>query len=259
MQEAILAIGCGGLVGFVLGLIGGGGSILAVPLLLYVVGVEDPHLAIGTAALAVAVNAAANLIPHARAGTIKWPCAAVFALAGVVGATLGSTLGKQVDGQQLLLFFALAMVLVGVHMLRSKSDAGDPAVHINKAIAVRLTAVGFGAGSLAGFFGIGGGFVIVPGLMLASGMPLLNAIGSSLIAVAVFGLTTAGNYALSGLVDWPLAGLLLVGGVAGGWLGMRAALRLATRRRLLTQIFAGAIFAVALLMVWKAVVALGWI
>src|SRR5262249_17997471 len=107
-QEA-LAVLSGGAVGFSLGLIGGGGSILAVPLLLYVVGVGDPHVAIGTSALSVAANAFANLFGHWRSGNVKWSCAVTFALAGVVGAALGSTLGKLVDGQQLLFLFALAM------------------------------------------------------------------------------------------------------------------------------------------------------
>jgi len=92
-QIATLATGSGGLVGFVLGLIGGGGSILAVPLLMYVVGVSSPHVAIGTSAVAVAASAFGNVIGHARAGNVKWPCALVFAASGVAGAALGSSLG----------------------------------------------------------------------------------------------------------------------------------------------------------------------
>lgn len=88
-MPSLLAVLSGSFVGFWLGLIGGGGSILAVPLLLYVVGVADPHVAIGTSALAVAVNAFANLAQHARAGTVKWPCAAVFAVSGVAGRSSG--------------------------------------------------------------------------------------------------------------------------------------------------------------------------
>ncbi len=95
----LLTILSGSLVGFSLGLIGSGGSVLAVPLLLYVVGVPDPHVAIGTSALAVAANAFANLAQHAWAGTVKWPCAATFAASGVVGALLGSTVGKAVNGR----------------------------------------------------------------------------------------------------------------------------------------------------------------
>jgi len=243
-QEA-LAVFSGGAVGFSLGLIGGGGSILAVPLLLYIVGITDPHVAIGTSALAVAANAFANLLGHWRAGNVKWACAATFALAGIVGAAIGSTLGKLVDGQQLLFLFALAMIAVGVAMLRPRAAAGKADIRITARIAVRLTAIGLVVGAVSGFFGIGGGFLIVPGLMLATGMPILNAIGSSLFSVGSFALTTAVNYALSGLVEWAIALLFIAGGVAGGYVGMRAAVSLAANRRRLTFVFAGIIFAVA--------------
>ena len=91
LTQAALAIASGSLVGFSLGVVGGGGSILAVPLLVYVVGLDNPHVAIGTSAIAVALNAAANLTMHARAGNVKWRCASVFAAAGVAGAFLGSS------------------------------------------------------------------------------------------------------------------------------------------------------------------------
>ncbi len=246
-QDA-LAVLCGGAVGFSLGLIGGGGSILAVPLLLYVVGIGDAHVAIGTSALAVAANAFANLVGHWRAGNVKWSCAATFAVAGIVGAALGSTLGKLVNGQDLLFLFALAMIAVAAAMLRPRAAAGDADMRMTPAIAIRLVAVGLAVGGVSGFFGIGGGFLIVPGLMLGSGMPILNAIGSSLLSVGSFGLTTAVNYALSGLIDWLIALLFIVGGIGGGILGMRAAMRLAADRRVLTYIFAGVVFAVAVYM-----------
>ena len=120
--QYVLGVGAGSLVGFSLGLVGGGGSILAVPLMVYVVGVGNPHVAIGTSALAVAVNAGANLINHARSGNVKWRCAGVFAAAGVAGAFLGSSLGKAFDGQKLLALFALLMLVVAGLMLRSRSS-----------------------------------------------------------------------------------------------------------------------------------------
>lgn len=256
-MQWFLAVLSGAGVGFSLGLIGGGGSILAVPLLLYVVGVPDPHVAIGTSALAVALNAFANLAQHARAGTVKWPCAMVFAAAGILGALAGSTIGKLVDGNQLLLFFALMMVLVGVSMLRGRRTEGDPSVRINPQIAVKLVAIGFATGLLSGFFGIGGGFLIVPGIMLGSGMPIINAIGSSLFSVGTFGLTTAVNYAASGLIDWPLAALFLAGGVAGGVVGMRAAINLSRRKGMLMRVFAFVILAVAAYVLLRSLTALG--
>ena len=246
-QDA-LAVLSGSAVGFSLGLIGGGGSILAVPLLLYVVGIGDAHVAIGTSALAVSANAFGNLIGHSRAGNVKWPCAATFAGAGIAGAAIGSSLGKLVDGQKLLFLFALAMLAVGAAMLRPRAAAGDTGVRITPAIAVRLVVVGVIVGAFSGFFGIGGGFLIVPGIMLGSGMAILSAIGSSLLSVGAFGLTTAINYAISGLIDWKVAALFIIGGLVGGIFGTRTAVRLAADRRKLIYTFAAVIFAVAIYM-----------
>ena len=252
MGHWLITFLCGSLVGCILGLIGGGGSILAVPLLLYAVGMRDPHMAIGTSALAVGANAAVNLVGHWRLGNVKLPCAVVFATAGVFGALVGSTLGKAVDGHKLVLLFAVAMLAVGIAMLKRREEAGDPGVRINPAIALRLSGVGFLTGVLSGFFGIGGGFLIVPGLMFGSGMPMLYAVGSSLFSVAAFGFTTAANYAWSGLIDWPVALVFIAGGAAGGLLGIGLASRLAGRRQALTRIFAVLVIVVAIYMAIRA-------
>jgi uncharacterized membrane protein YfcA len=245
LSEAILAVLSGTVVGFSLGLVGGGGSILAVPLLLYVVGVMDPHVAIGTSALAVAASAFANLLGHWRAGTVKWDCAATFAGAGIIGAAAGSTVGKLIDGDQLLFLFALIMFAAGAAMLRGRATTGDRNVHINTSIAFKLMAIGLAAGFVSGFFGIGGGFLIVPGIMLGSGMPILNAVGSSLFSVGMFGLITAINYAVSGLVDWAIAFEFIAGGVVGGLIGTRAALKLSAHKRALNYAFTAILFSVA--------------
>lgn len=243
----LLAVLCGGFVGFSLALTGGGGSILAVPLLLYVVGMRDAHLAIGTSALAVAVNAYANLVPHARAGHVRWREGIVFTVAGIIGAFIGSELGKLVDGRHLLVLFALLMIVVAVLMLiprRPPADGGQPV----RFLMPRLAGTGLGAGGMAGFFGIGGGFLIVPGLMLASRMEIINAIGTSLFGVGSFGLTTALNYSRSGLVDWPVAAEFIAGGVAGGWIGAIVARKLAQTRGALNAVFSAMIVAVAVYM-----------
>lgn len=247
----LLAVLCGSLVGFSLALIGGGGSILATPLLLYVVGVRDPHVAIGTSALAVSANAFANLLPHARAGHVRWRAAFVFAAAGVLGAWFGSTLGKAMDGHRLLALFALLMLVVAVLMLRGRHGGAPDRYPLPHSVP-RLAAVGLGAGGLSGFFGIGGGFLVVPGLMFASGMEIINAIGTSLFAVGTFALTTAGNYAASGLVDWRIAAEFIGGGVLGGWLGALGARRLARTRGALNAIFAGVVVLVALYMLYRS-------
>lgn len=257
--HALLSIASGNLVGFTLGLVGGGGSILAVPLLVYVVGVSSPHVAIGTSAIAVAVSAATNLAGHARADNVKWPCAMVFALAGIAGAAGGAQLGKMVDGGLLLTAFGVLMVIVGALMLRPRKSGGNPDVRLTvesmPKLLPLLIGVGLLVGALSGFFGIGGGFLIVPGLMGATAMPLINAIGSSLVSVTAFGLTTAASYAWSGLVDWPLAGLFIVGGALGGLLGTRLARHLAGYKQALSVTFSGIVIAVGLYVITRSLIA----
>ena len=149
--QTTAAIGSGVIVGFTLGLVGGGGSILAVPLLLYVVGMPDPHQAIGTSALAVAVNAFANLIPHARARHVRWQPALIFAACGLVGAFAGSSIGKVVDGHRLLILFALLMLVIAVMMLRGRKVTGDGLVAERRLNPWRLGVIGLATRTLSGF------------------------------------------------------------------------------------------------------------
>ena len=253
LELAQYALGAfsGALVGLTLGLFGGGGSILAVPLMVYLVGVPSAHVALGTSALAVAANAAANLLTHARLGNVRWRCALMFAAAGIVGALLGSMLGKLVDGGQLLFLFALVMVAVGVLMLRGRHAPENPTPACTLENAPLTLSLGLATGGFSGFFGIGGGFLIVPGLVAATGMPILAAVGSSLVAVTAFGLTTALSYAASGLVDWPLALAFIAGGAVGGGGGAFAARQIAGRRGRLNIVFAILVFVVAAYMLWR--------
>ena len=248
MMQGVLGLASGALVGFSLGLVGGGGSILAVPLMVYVVGVPDAHVAIGTSAIAVAANAAVNLSNHARGGTVIWSCALTFAAAGIAGAFAGSIFGKMLDGEKLLALFALLMLVIAVLMLKTRSRIGLPDVQMSWANTPAIVGLGLATGTLSGFFGIGGGFLIVPALMLATGMPIMNAVSSSLVAVTAFGLTTAASYAYSGLISWGLAGLFIAGGIAGGLIGTRSARLLSARRGALNIVFAAVIIAVALYM-----------
>jgi uncharacterized membrane protein YfcA len=257
--QLLLGALSGTAVGFTLGLVGGGGSILAVPLLVYLVGVRDPHVAIGTSAFAVAVNALVGLAQHARKRNVKWRCAAAFATAGVLGALLGASLGKSVDGQRLLALFALLMLVVAVLMVRSRGREGDASVVLNAGNAPRLLASGGATGLLSGFFGIGGGFLVVPGLVAATGMPILFAVGSSLLAVAAFGLATSLSYAASGLVDWALAAAVIGGGLLGSVAGTRLATRLADRKGALNLVLAALIVVVALYMLFRTATELGWL
>jgi uncharacterized membrane protein YfcA len=245
----IAAIG-GALVAFSLALVGGGGSILAVPILVYAVGIHDPHLAIGTSAIGVGVNALIGLYGKARRGAVRWTAGIPFALAGVAGAALGSIAGKAFDGEALLSLFALLMLVVAALMLRR----GEPthAVERTDGVIPRLLLFGLLTGLVSGFFGIGGGFLIVPGLIAATAMPIFNAMATSLLAVAAFGATTATSYALSGLVDWAVAAAFIGGGVIGSLAGQRLAVRLSQVRGALTRLFAALIVAVALYMLWES-------
>ena len=238
-------VGAGAIVGLVLGLLGGGGSILAVPLMVYGVGVASPHVAIGTSAIAVSVSAFANLIAHWRAGNVRWASAGVFALAGVAGAVVGSSAAKAVDGKRLLALFGVLMIGVGLAMFRRPRLAEDREVRLSAATARRLlpslVGIGLGVGLLSGFFGIGGGFLIVPGLIAATGMPIALAIGTSLVSVTAFGAATGASYAVSGLVDWRLALLFIGGGVAGGFAGVALGKVFARRKSALRFIFGGVV------------------
>jgi uncharacterized membrane protein YfcA len=170
----------------------------------------------------------------------------------MAGAVLGAMAGRQVDGAHLLFLFGLVMLAVAAGMFSGRAAGGDPLVHITPSIGRRLAAVGILVGLLSGFFGIGGGFLIVPAIMLGSGMTAINAVGSSLISVGTFGATTAATYALAGLVDWRIAAAFILGGIAGGLVGVKVSVRLAENRGALAKIFAVAVVFVALFVLWKS-------
>lgn len=243
MTMQLLSLLSGGVAGFALGLVGGGGSILATPLLLYVVGIGSPHLAIGTGATAISVAALFNFGTHARAGHVRWGSAALFATVGITGALVGSQFGKAVDGHRLLVLFGILMVVVGALMLRPRPASAVPCYDARSSL--RCGVLAFFAGTASGFFGVGGGFLIVPCLLFAYSMPMIDAVGSSLLAVCAFSTATAANYARSGLVDWAVAAWFVGGGMLGGLAGMRLATRLGEDKDRLRRLFAGLIFLVA--------------
>jgi uncharacterized membrane protein YfcA len=251
LSLALAALG-GGVIGLLLSVFGGGGSVLATPLLIYIVGVRDPHVAIGTSAAAVAVNAAVGLAAQARAGRVKWPCALVFGGAGLAGTLTGAEVAKHVGGQHLLAWFSLAMALVGGSMLLPRKSEGDPGVRLNPALTRRLAPMGLGVGLAAGFFGIGGGFLIVPGLMAATGMTLANAAASSLVSVVLFGAATSASYAISGLVDWTVFAALVAGGGLGALAGVPIARALGGKAAATRRAFALMVLATAGYVAWRS-------
>ncbi|GMA60339.1 sulfite exporter TauE/SafE family protein [Alicyclobacillus fastidiosus] len=259
--QMTLALLSGGIVGFILGLIGGGGSILAVPLMLYLVGFHDPHVVIGSTAFAVAVNAFLNLIPHWRAGNVRWKSAIAFALPGAVGAYVGSVFGKMVNDKVILFLFAILMIVIAILMLRPKKQSTAASEEQGKSKLTRVIPTGLSTGLVSGFFGIGGGFLIVPGLVFSAGLTMAEAIGTSLFSVGAFGVTTAVSYAVSGLVDWLVVALYIVGGVVGGVAGVRACTAIGRNVRRLQIIFSSIIILVALYMLYmnlEAIKAFHW-
>lgn len=246
--QLLLSLVAGFIVGFSLGLIGGGGSILAIPLLIYFVGFDHPHLAIGTTALAVGVNAYLNLIPHARKGHVDLKVGALFSLPGVVGVLVGSELGLLTPGTKLLFIFAILMIVIAAYMLKRKCI--DTSVNPQKKDLdlKKLTGIGALVGFASGYFGIGGGFLIVPGLIFSAGFNIIQAVGTSLFAVGTFGVVTAARYAISGDLNLTISLLFIIGGVFGGWAGAHFSSKMP--KRTLTRVFAVIIIVVAIYMLY---------
>lgn len=251
LLHSLLGVLAGALVGFTLGLFGGGGSILAVPLLVHLVGVADAHIAIATSAVAVAANALISLILHARHGTVQWRYAALYCATGIFGAWIGAAVGKAVDGSHLLTLFAGLMVIVSVTMFRRRNIVNAPLAAFTPGNTSKVLAMGAGTGTVSGFFGIGGGFLIVPGLMLTTGMATINAVGTSLVAIVAFGMTTAASYSLSGYVDWLLALVFVAGGALGAVAGCSLVHTLKRYQTLLNTSFAALVLLVAIWMLMR--------
>ncbi|MFG1519552.1 MAG: sulfite exporter TauE/SafE family protein [Thermoplasmataceae archaeon] len=247
--QILLSIVSGLLVGFSLGLIGGGGSILAIPLLIYFVGFDHPHMAIGTTALAVGINAYLNLIPHTIKGNVNYRIGAIFTVPGIVGVLLGSELGLLTPGTYLLFFFGFLMIAIAVYMLKRKCvDMSASQRSVSRSYP-KLVSVGLVVGFASGYFGIGGGFLIVPGLLFGGGLNIIQAVGTSLMSVGTFGVVTAIRYSISGELDVVISGLFIAGGIIGGWVGARIASRVPKRR--LTQIFAIIVIIVAIYIIYQ--------
>ena len=247
--QIILSIISGILVGFSLGLIGGGGSILAIPLLIYFVGYDHPHLVIGTTALAVGINAYLNLIPHTLKKNVNYRTGVIFTVPGIIGVLIGSELGLLTPGTFLLFFFGFLMIAIALYMLKRKCvDISEKERKVSRSYLV-LILTGITVGFASGYFGIGGGFLIVPGLLFGGGLNIIQAVGTSLLSVGTFGVVTAARYAISGDLNIIISVLFIIGGVLGGWVGARYASRVPKRR--LTQIFAIIVIVVAIYIIYQ--------
>ncbi|MCV0366786.1 MAG: sulfite exporter TauE/SafE family protein [Nitrosopumilus sp.] len=241
----LLIVSSGVLVGFSLGLIGGGGSVLAVPLLLYVVGIKDVHTSIGISSLAIGVIAAVHLLNHRKSGNLKIRKGLTFMFPGIFGTILGSTIGLWTSSENLLVLFAMFMILVGIFMLRKKETI---TIHANSTLKFdflkrNLLVSGFSVGVLAGYFGIGGGFLIIPALIYSGGLSIFQSVATSLMSVSSFGLVTASRYLLETSVDIMMVVYFVIGGVVGGFMGLQLAKKIPQQS--LMKLFAAILFIVA--------------
>jgi uncharacterized membrane protein YfcA len=231
----ILALALSALIGLSLGLLGGGGSILAVPVLVYVARV-DVHAAIGMSLAVVGTTALVGGLVHARAGRVDLGAAALFGGAGMLGAPLGAQATHA----------AALMLAVGGRMLRGKAGArpGTPRPH-----PVAVPAAGFGVGLLTGLLGVGGGFLIVPALTLLSGMPIHAAIGTSLLVIAANSAAGVLGHLRQGEMPLGLTAAFTASAALGALGGVRLASRLDPAR--LRRAFAVFVILVGLLLLAK--------
>ena len=214
-----LAIALSLLIGVSLGLLGGGGSILTTPILIYALGVE-PKAAIATSLLVVGVTSAAALVPHARAGNVEWRTGVIFGVAGMAGAAAGGVLAGYLSATVLMLLFAGMMLATAVAMFRGRKQ--PPAEAEGKAIVVpKVIAEGLVVGVVTGLVGAGGGFLVVPALTLLGGVPMRKAIGTSLLVIALKSAAGFAGHAAHVGVDWGLAGTISLAAVAGSFIGAR--------------------------------------
>ena len=213
-----LTIGLAVFVGISLGLLGGGGSILTVPLLAYVAGL-DARQAIATSLLVVGVTSAVGAIAHARASRVRWKVAAVFGTAAMAGAYTGGRLARFIPGNVLLIAFAMIMIFAAMAMLRGRKDLGDESA--GPLPVAKIVLQGAAVGLISGLVGAGGGFLLVPALALLGGLPMPIAVGTSLVVISMQSFAGFVGHLSGESIDWKLAGMVTAAAVVGSLLGGR--------------------------------------
>ena len=253
----IVAAGLGLVIGVLLGLLGGGGSILAVPALVYGAGLPLAA-AVPTSLLVVGVSSATAVLPRLRHGQVQWRIAGVFGAAGAGAAYGGAAVNRLLDPQLLLIGFAALMVAAGVQMMRGDTPVGGDCALPDGGVNWRgclPKAIGSGVvvGFLTGMFGVGGGFLIIPALVLLLGLPMTVAVGTSLVIIVVN--SAAGFAAHAGDaadLDYQIAVASSVAAVGGSLAAARVASRLPADK--LTRWFAYLVLAVAAFVAVQALV-----
>jgi uncharacterized protein len=228
MTTTLLALVLGAVIGLSLGTLGGGGSILTVPALVYLLG-QNPHAAVSASLVIVGLNAATGAWLHQRAGNVRLRAALLFGSAGLLAAFAGARLSTLLTGSLLLSLFALLMLIVATLMLRG-ATAVPIATHDAAPLWWKVLLGGVTVGFLTGFLGVGGGFLIVPALVLVLGMSMREAVGLSLVVIAINSAAGLLGHVGEGGVNWLIVGLLLAGGLPGLLIGSRLAQRLPIAR-----------------------------
>jgi uncharacterized protein len=244
MGGALLALPFGLAIGLLLGLVGGGGSILAVPVLVYVLG-QPVHAATTESLFVVGVAALVGAADHARVGNVRIKTALAFGLAGTVGSLGGTALNRLAGGRSILLAFAALLLLAAWALQRRQGVDAKPVRYPH--VHLRAGAIGLLTGVLTGFFGVGGGFVIVPALVLLLGLPITLAVGTSLAVIALTTTSALVAHLVSGSIDWGIATAFAAAAIAGALFGRRLGGRLDRRR--LSSLFALLLVGVAVLLV----------
>jgi uncharacterized membrane protein YfcA len=216
----VVALFLAALIGISLGLLGGGGSILTLPILKYVLGFEA-HRAIASSLFVVGATSATALIPHARKGRVRWRTGIIFGLAGMAGAFGAGRVAKFIPSGILLVLFATMMVVTAVAMLRGRKSPGGGAKESGDLPVGKVLIEGLVVGSVTGLVGAGGGFLVVPALVLLGGLPMNVAVGTSLLVIAMKSFAGFAGYLSSTTVEWKtllaISALAIVGSVIGGW------------------------------------------
>jgi len=222
----VLTLAAAVLIGVALGVLGGGGSILTVPILVYLAGLDAKH-AIAMSLFVVGVTSAIGAIPHARAGHVRWRTALLFGATAMAGAYVGGRLAAFIPGAWLLAGFGVMMLATAVAMLRERRDR--PAdVHHELPVPL-VVAEGIVVGAVTGLAGAGGGFLVVPALVLLGGLPMAVAVGTSLVVIAMKSFAALAGYLSAVQIDWGLALAVTAAAVVGGVLGARLAGRIPDR------------------------------
>lgn len=214
----VLGVSLSLLVGVSLGLLGGGGSILTLPILMYAFGMEEKE-AIATSLVVVGVTSASAVISHARAGNVQWRTGLLFAAAGSVGAFLGGYLADYIPGPLLVDGFLLMMFGTAIAMFRGRKAVE---AHEGPLPVAKILLEGLVVGLVTGLVGAGGGFLVVPALALLGGLPMQKAIGTSLLVIAIkslFGyLGHATHVSIDPIITLEVSAAAIVGSFAGGML-----------------------------------------